>query len=92
MSKYEIKPYSYAKAKELGVTIQPSSHKDKKIDVYKNGKFLYAIGDISYDDYPTYLKTKGEQYAETRRHLYRMRHKKDDVIGTRGWYALNILW
>jgi hypothetical protein len=92
MSNYEIKPYSYAKAKELGVTIKPSSQKNKKIDVYKNGKFLYAIGDIHFNDYPTFLQEKGKEHAETRRHLYHMRHKKDNVIGTRGWFALNILW
>ena len=34
---YEIQPYSYARAKDLGVKIYPSTNKKKKIDVYKNG-------------------------------------------------------
>ena len=91
MSSYEILPYSYKQAKKLGVTIAPSKNPRKKIDVYKDGLYICAIGDVNYNDYPTYLE-KDKELAEKRRHLYHMRHKKDDVPNTRGYYALNILW
>ena len=92
MSSYKIKQYSYDQAKKLGIDIKPSSNPSKKIDIYKNNIFLYSIGDINYNDYPTYLETKGETFANNRRRLYRMRHKRDDVPNTKGWYALKILW
>ena len=91
MSSYEILPYSFKQAKKLGVTIAPSKNPRKKIDVFKNGDYIFAIGDVNYNDYPTYLE-KDKEFAEKRRRLYHMRHKKDDVPNTRGYYALNILW
>ena len=91
MSSYKILPYSFKQAKKLGVTISPSKNPRKKIDVYKNEEYICAIGDVNYNDYPTYLE-KDKELAEKRRRLYHMRHKKDDVLNTRGYYALNILW
>jgi hypothetical protein len=41
------------KAKELGVTIKPSTQLHKKIDVYKNGRKIASIGDKRYKDYTT---------------------------------------
>ena len=90
--KYNILPYSYNQASKLGVTITPSNYKDKKIDIYKNNKYICSIGFFGMKDYPTYIKEKGKTYADNRRKLYRIRHKKDNIIGTRGYYALNILW
>lgn len=92
MSSYEIKKYSYNQAKKLGVTIAPSKNPRKKIDVFKDNVYLFSIGDINYNDYPTYLETQGEEFANKRRRLYHMRHKKDNVPNTRGWYSLSILW
>ena len=89
---YNISSYSYDKARDLGVSIFPSKTKNKKIDIYKENKFLFSIGSLGMNDYPTYLKTKGKLYAEERRRLYHLRHKNDNVRGTRGWYSLNILW
>jgi len=82
---YSIQPYTYIRAKLLGVDVYPSSRKGKKIDVYKNGKYLYSIGALGMNDYPTYIKDKGIMYADYRRSLYHLRHKKDNVVGTRGW-------
>jgi len=90
MSSYKILPYSYKKAKELGVEIKPSTNKNKKIDVFKNGKKLCSIGDIKYNDYPTYIQKKGIRFADDRRFLYRERHKNDYQIT--GFYAREILW
>jgi len=88
---YKIKKYSYDQAKKLNVIIKPSKHKNKKIDVYKDDVYLFSIGDIRYNDYPTYLEIDKE-LAEKHRMAYHKRHQKENVEGTRGWYALNILW
>lgn len=52
---YKILPYSFRKAKELGVVIKPSSNILKKIDVFKNNKKIASIGARGMNDYPTYL-------------------------------------
>ena len=88
---YNIKKYSYDQAKKLGVTIKPSETKNKKIDVYKDNIFICSIGDIHYSDYPTYLESDKELALERRR-LYHLRHKKENIVGTRGYYSLKILW
>ena len=92
---YEITEYTKKKAKQLGVTVKPSDNKKKKIDVYKDNKKIASIGNIDYGDYPTFLQTKGKgkEYADERRRLYRIRHKKDiNVKGSNGFYANALLW
>jgi hypothetical protein len=92
---YEIKPYSFKQARKLGVDIKPSSDKNKKIDVLKDGKKIASIGDTKYmkNDYPTYIQTKGLEYANKRRDLYKIRHKKDkDIKNSAGFFASRILW
>ena len=40
---------------KLNVIIKPSINKNKKIDVFSNsGNFISSIGDIRYNDYPSY--------------------------------------
>ena len=91
---YRIKPYSYKKARELGVTIKPSTVDGKKIDVFnKQGKKLASIGALGYGDYPTFWNEKGKEYADKKRKAYKSRHAKDRVVrGTAGYYADKILW
>jgi hypothetical protein len=90
---YKITRYSYNKAKLLGVTIKPSNVKGKKIDVYKNGEKVASVGALGMGDYPTFIKTKGKEFADRRRKAYKMRHEKDRHIrGSAGWYADKILW
>lgn len=95
---YKILPYSFRKAKALGVEIKPSSNLLKKIDVFKNGKKVASIGARGMNDYPTYLQKekKGyyeKGYANKRRQLYKERHEKDrHVVGSTGYYADKILW
>ena len=49
---YQITEYSKKKARELGVLINPSKRKHKKIDVYDSkGKYITSIGDSRYSDY-----------------------------------------
>uniref|UniRef100_A0A6C0I3I2 Uncharacterized protein n=1 Tax=viral metagenome TaxID=1070528 RepID=A0A6C0I3I2_9ZZZZ len=90
---YSITQYTLTKAKKLGVVVKPSKNKTKKIDVFKQGKKVASVGALGMNDYPTYIKTRGLNYAKTRRKLYRMRHEKDRHIkGSRGWYADQLLW
>jgi hypothetical protein len=91
---YRIKAYTKAQAKKLGVTIKPSTVKGKKIDVFnKKGEKVASIGALGMGDYPTFMQTKGKEYAEVRRRLYKQRHKKDRFIkGSAGYYASNLLW
>ena len=90
---YKITKYSYDQAKKLGVEIKSSSNSKKKIDVFKKGVKIASIGARNYGDYPSYIQIEGKQYAETRRRLYRLRHKGEEkVIGSNGFYAWYLLW
>lgn len=93
MKRYHILPYTYKRAKRLGVAISPSDNPKYKLRVTtKQGKTIYC-GALGYADYPTYIKTRGKKYAQTRRRLYKMRHERDrHQKGTRGWYADQLLW
>jgi hypothetical protein len=86
---YVILPYTKEKAKQLGLTVLPSTKKGKKLDVFKNGKLIASIGDIGYKDYPTYLKEDGPAVANERRRLYRLRHTKNTLNEQ---LSLNLLW
>ena len=89
---YQIKKYSYDQAKKLNVKIEPSKRKYKKIDVFTlDNKYICSIGDSRYNDYPTYLEINKEA-ADIHRERYWKRHQKENIEGTKGWYALKILW
>jgi hypothetical protein len=91
---YEITPYSYHQAKQLGVKIALSHNPKKKLDVFDwNGNFICSIGASGYGDFPTFYKEYGEQYALKKRQLYKKRHEKDrHKLGSPGYYSDNILW
>jgi hypothetical protein len=91
---YRITSYTKQQAKKLGVTVKPSKVKGKKLDVYnKKGKKVASIGALGMGDYPTFMRTKGKDYAEVRRRLYKDRHEKDrHKRGTAGYYADKLLW
>ena len=90
---YQIKPYSYEQAKKLNVEIKPSNKKDKKIDVYKDKKYICSVGDIHYYDYPTYIQNNGIKFANERRKLYKQRHNKyRNIKNSSGYFADKILW
>ena len=95
---YNIKPYSKAQAKKLGVEIKPSKTKGKKIDVFKKGIKIASVGAIGYKDYPTYMQLEkqgkvAKGTANKRRKMYKLRHNKDrKVRGSNGYYADKILW
>ena len=90
---YRITEYSRQQAQKLNVDIKPSTRKNKKIDVYQQGKLVASIGDTRYLDYPNYVKLNGIAYAEQRRSLYKQRHKTDtNKKFSPGYYASLILW
>jgi len=92
---YQITDYTKRQAKKLNVDVKPSTRKNKKLDVYKNGDYIVSVGDSRYSDYPTYIKTKGKgkKYADERRRLYKIRHEKTrGVVGSASWYADLLLW
>jgi len=91
---YTIKDYSYNQAKKLDVQIRPSTNTKKKLDVYNmKGQFICSIGAIDYGDYPTFIETKGKEYADNRRRLYKIRHEKNrHKVGTPSYWADNLLW
>ena len=91
--KYKIKRHTFIQAKKLGVVVKPSTRKGKKIDVFKNGKKVASVGAIGYGDFPTFKKTKGKEYADKRRKLYKIRHNKNrHKKGTNSYYADQLLW
>ena len=89
---YKITNYSYKKAEENNLNIVPSKKKNKKIDVYKNGEYIASIGDVRYNDYPTYILNNGKKYADERRKLYYKRHNLYSSKYSPNNLAKLILW
>ena len=63
---YKIKPQQYARASNHNVTIKPSTNKNKKIDVIKNGKKIVSIGAKGYKDFATYVYIAGPARGKPR--------------------------
>ena len=90
---YQISARTQLVAKKIGVTVEPSTRKNKKIDVYKDGKRVASVGDSRYFDYHLYLNSKGKEYADERKRLYKIRHAKNlNKKGTPSYYADQLLW
>jgi len=95
---YRIKTGQRLAARRLGVVIRPSTEKNKKLDVFKNGIKIASVGDIRYGDFWTYVQD--EKYnrapkgtAAERRRLYKIRNANEcAATGTVGYYACKILW
>ena len=74
------------RAKELGVTVKPSTSKYKKLDVLKDGIKVASIGDLRYSDYLQHGDAE-------RRKRYKIRHQKNRIVkDSAGYYADRILW
>lgn len=86
---YKILPYTLKKAKQIGVEVKVSTKKGKKIDVFKNGQLIASIGQEGAKDYPSYIKEKGQDYANERRRLYHLRHTYNTL---REQLSLYLLW
>ena len=83
---YVITKYSLDKAKKLGVEIVPSSVKNKKIDVYKNGIKVASIGDSRYTDFAT-------TGNKDQRRRFKLRFDKTrKIIGSNSYWSDQLLW
>lgn len=90
---YRIPRRVYVNAKKLGVKVKPSTNKNKKLDVFKNGKKVASVGAIGYKDYATYRKEKGVTFAERKKKNYEKRMQKNRKVKfSNGWYADQLLW
>jgi len=94
---YQIRPYTKAQARKIGVTVRPSKRKGKKIAVFKNGKKVADVGATGYKDYPTYmeLEKKGKVpkgTAKQKQRQYKARHVYRNRKNTAAWYADKLLW
>ena len=90
---YIITDYTLQKAKQMKVTVQLSEIKNKKLDVFKNDVKIATIGDSRYKDFPTYVIENGIEFANQRKRLYYIRHKKDiEKLYSNGFYAAKLLW
>jgi hypothetical protein len=90
---YKITEYTKEQAKKLGVTVKPSTNKNKKIDVFKGGEKIASVGGAGYADYPTHIKNSGKEFADERRRLYKIRHSDDlKKKNSPGWFANKLLW
>ena len=94
LPKYNILSHTYKQAARLGVQVFPSDKPKYKIKVYDaDGLFITYAGASGYSDFPHYIESPGQEYAEKRRQLYKIRHeKKRHVKGSRGYYADQLLW
>ena len=85
------------KARKLGVSIEKSTRKGKKFDVFRNGVYQASIGAASMMDYEKYLTRDGPEVANARRRAYKARHvhrttKFRDGKLTAAYLADRILW
>ena len=80
-------------AKKIGVVVKRSTRKNKRLDVFRKGVKITSIGDSKYNNYHSYVRTKGKEFADKRKALYKIRHNKNiKVVGSAGYYANAILW
>lgn len=87
---YKITNHTKKRAEELNLYITPSKRKNKKLDIYKDNKFITSIGDIRYGDFGTFKEKYGEEYANRKKIAYYHRHKKNNKIA--GQLAKFLLW
>ena len=72
-------------AKRIGVTIKPSTLKNKKLDVFTKKGDKISIGDIRYSDFL-------QHGDEKRKQNYKSRHTCRKKVGTACYFADQILW
>jgi len=82
-----------ANARKIGVVVKRSTRKNKRLDVFRKGVKIASVGDSRYNNYHSYIRTKGKEFADKRRALYKIRHnntrkKKDSP----SYFADRLLW
>ena len=74
-------------------TFKKSIRKNKKYDVYKNGKYLVSFGDNRYEQYKDKigLYSAKNHLDKKRRELYYKRHGKAKFESSK-WFSHKYLW
>jgi len=76
-------------------TFKKSTRKNKKYDVYKNGKYLVSFGDSRYEQYedttPLKLYSSKNHFDKKRRDAYYKRHGKAEFESAK-WFSHKYLW
>ena len=74
-------------------TFKKSKRKNKKYDVYKNGKYLVSFGDNRYEQYKDKigLYSSKDHLDKKRRELYYKRHG-NAKFETAKWFSHKYLW
>ena len=80
-----------------GWSIKPSEKKNKKYDVYKDGKYILSFGDKRYQHYKDFFGyyKKLNHLDEKRRISYRKRAEGIGKLGdpySSNFWAYNFLW
>lgn len=102
-SEWEITEDMEKAAEKVGVRIERSTRKGKKLDAFdpSTGKKIASFGALGYGDYHVWqqMERDGEVppgFAEMKRRLYRIRHYKHAALGwedlTPGYLSYEILW
>lgn len=77
-------------------TVEPSTKKNKKYDVYLDDKYLLSFGDIRYQQYKDRLGyySKLNHNDPERRDLYKTRHHHDHINDPNypGFWSWWFLW
>jgi len=90
---YRITSYTRARARAIGVVVKVAKNQKKKLDVFRGGKKVATIGARGMGDYPTFIRTKGQEFANKRRKAYKSRMAKNrKIVRSNGWYADKLLW
>lgn len=74
-------------------TFKKSKRKNKKYDVYKNGKYLVSFGDNRYGQYKDKIGSYSSKnhLDKKRRELYYKRHG-DAKFESAKWFSHKYLW
>lgn len=87
---YEISDEQFETARDLHVTICPSTNKRKLMDVYKDGKLFCSVGAINFRYYREYLRDDGATVAQYKKDKMLTRYKNDCKMET--LISLRLLW
>ena len=101
MEDYTITSAIKAAAARMGLKVAPSQSAKYKLDAFDEvtGEFVRSFGTRGSQDYHTYLRTHGADYAQKQRDAYHARHnakiakvRDDDGRYSRACQAAFILW
>ena len=77
-----------------GFKYKPSTRRNKKYDVFKNGKYITSFGDARYAQYFDLIGKYGDNnhIDPKRRRLYYRRHGKTTDTNSSKYHSHKILW